>query len=70
MNFIEHIFGFAPDNGSGTMELVLVLVFCAAVMWIWSIHRTKLLAVRRAPERLPDSCSKGVLVHILSNRSQ
>jgi len=34
MNFIEHLVGFAPDGGSGTLELVLLFapVILACVM--------------------------------------
>jgi hypothetical protein len=32
MQFIEHWFGFSPDAGSGTTELLYVLVIAAAIL--------------------------------------
>ncbi len=32
MNFIEQIFGFSPDGGSGALELALILVAPAAIV--------------------------------------
>jgi len=33
MNFIELIFGFAPDNGSGFLELALIIVPAVAILY-------------------------------------
>ncbi len=33
MDFIERIFGFSPDGGSGAFELLLVAAPVAAVVW-------------------------------------
>lgn len=42
MHFIEQFFGFAPDAGSGWLELVLLTVFASFVAIGWrarSLHR-------------------------------
>jgi len=31
MTFIEHVFGLAPDNGSGSLELLMLLAPIAAL---------------------------------------
>ena len=37
MDFIEQIFGFGPDGGSGSFELALVVVPIAiVVLWRWA----------------------------------
>ena len=33
MDFIERIFGFSPDGGSGAFELLLLAAPFAAVLW-------------------------------------
>ena len=48
MDWIEQLFGFAPDNGDGTLELTLTLavivVLAAAVMW--KVPRARAAALR------------------------
>jgi hypothetical protein len=37
MDFIERIFGFSPDGGSGSFETALVLLAIGIVaLWRWS----------------------------------
>jgi hypothetical protein len=41
MDFIEQIFGFSPDGGSGSFELALVVVPIAiVVLWRWARSAT------------------------------
>ena len=35
MHFIEQLFGFAPDGGSGLLELVLLMVFVSLLAIGW-----------------------------------
>jgi len=35
MDFIERLFGIAPDAGSGTLEIALFLIPLAAVLLWW-----------------------------------
>ena len=48
MDWIERWFGVAPDNGDGTLELVIMTTIAAAVAVavIWRIPRTRTAAVR------------------------
>jgi hypothetical protein len=43
MDWIERWLGFAPDNGDGTLELVIMATIAAAVATagIWRIPRTR-----------------------------
>jgi hypothetical protein len=34
MDFIERIFGIAPDGGSGSLEVLLFLVPLAGIAWL------------------------------------
>jgi len=34
MDFIERIFGIAPDGGSGSLEMLLFLVPMAGIAWL------------------------------------
>ena len=47
MDWIEGWFGVAPDNGDGTLELVIIATVAAAVVVavIWRIPRTRTAAV-------------------------
>jgi hypothetical protein len=48
MDWIERWFGVAPDNGDGTLELVIMITIAAAAVLavIWRIPRTRTAAVR------------------------
>jgi hypothetical protein len=36
MDFIEQLFGFSPDGGSGSFELLLILApFLVAAVWFY-----------------------------------
>ena len=39
MDFIERIFGLAPDGGSGSLEFLLFLVPIAGIAWLASKRR-------------------------------
>ena len=40
MDFIERIFGFSPDGGSGAFELLLFAVPIAGLLWLrWQRKR-------------------------------
>lgn len=39
MDFIERIFGLAPDGGSGSLEFLLFLVPIAGIAWLASRRR-------------------------------
>jgi hypothetical protein len=53
MNFIEQIFGFWPDNGSGMIELWLILVpSFAAALWLLSKFGSKRPFCRAAGVRI------------------
>ena len=39
MDFIERSLGFAPDNGTGSFELVLVAIACLCVVYVVSRRR-------------------------------
>ena len=44
MDFIERSLGLAPDNGSGSLELLLLALGCLSVAYVLSRRR-------RAPHR-------------------
>ena len=48
MDWIERWLGVAPDNGDGTLELVIMATIAAAVAVavIWRIPRTRAAALR------------------------
>jgi hypothetical protein len=48
MDWIEQWFGFAPDNGDGTMELLIMLVVAAVIVVavVWRVPRTRAAALR------------------------
>jgi hypothetical protein len=48
MDWIERWLGFAPDNGDGTFELLIMATIAAAVVVavIWRIPRTRVAALR------------------------
>jgi hypothetical protein len=35
MDFIERIFGFSPDGGDGTFELLLFAIPIAGIVYLW-----------------------------------
>jgi hypothetical protein len=41
VDFIERVFGWAPDNGDGTFELLLFLVPLALIAIIWLRQRSR-----------------------------
>jgi hypothetical protein len=48
MDWIEQLFGFAPDNGDGTLELTLTLavIVVLAVVVFWKVPRARTAAAR------------------------
>jgi hypothetical protein len=48
MDFIEQIFGFAPDGGNGVFELLLFIVPIAGIITL-ALRRRKRAAERRKP---------------------
>lgn len=48
MDWIEQWFGFAPDNGDGTLELLIMLVAAAviAVAVVWRLPRARRALLR------------------------
>jgi hypothetical protein len=40
MDFIERIFGIAPDGGSGTFEFLLFAVPLAGIAILWAVRRS------------------------------
>jgi hypothetical protein len=42
MDFIEQLFGFSPDGGDGSFELLLFAVPIAALVMIFVIRRLRL----------------------------
>jgi hypothetical protein len=40
MDFIERIFGFAPDNGSGSLEFLLFVIPLVGCAWLLKRRRT------------------------------
>ena len=47
MDWIERWFGFAPDNGDGSLELLIAVVVAAAVVIVvlWRIPRARAAAL-------------------------
>jgi hypothetical protein len=45
MDFIEHLFGIAPDNGSGALEFLLFALPLAGVAWL-ALRRRKAVKSR------------------------
>ena len=41
MDFIERLFGIAPDGGSGTLEMALFLIPLAALLLLWYVRQRK-----------------------------
>jgi hypothetical protein len=39
MDFIERLFGIAPDGGSGWFEFLLFAVPLAGIAWLWQLRR-------------------------------
>jgi hypothetical protein len=39
MDFIEHLFGIAPDGGSGTLEMALFLIPLAVLFLLWYVRQ-------------------------------
>ena len=48
MDWIEQWFGIAPDNGDGTLELLIVLVVAAVIVSaaVWRVPRARTAASR------------------------
>ena len=48
MDWIEQWFGIAPDNGDGTLELLIVLVVAAVIVSaaVWRIPRARTTVLR------------------------
>jgi len=48
MDWIEQWFGFAPDNGDGTLELVIMAlaVGIVAVVIVWRVPKLRAAALR------------------------
>jgi hypothetical protein len=47
MDWIEQWFGFAPDNGDGTLELLIMLVVAAVIVVavVWRVPRARSAAM-------------------------
>jgi hypothetical protein len=41
MDFIERLFGIAPDGGSGTLEMALFLIPLAGLLLVWYLRQRK-----------------------------
>jgi hypothetical protein len=41
MDFIERIFGISPDGGSGSLELILLLIPIAVIAAVMAIRRNR-----------------------------
>ena len=52
MDFIERIFGFAPDGGSGSLELLLFVVPVVGVAAALAVRRWSRLRGRRESARV------------------
>ena len=48
MDWIEQWFGIAPDNGDGTLELLIVLVVAAVIVSaaVWRVPRARAAVLR------------------------
>ena len=68
MQFLEHVFGFAPDGGSGLLEvflLMLPLVLAAVVLnrkWIFRHSCTVRLPVTATSRAIEDSKSDSAFI--------
>jgi hypothetical protein len=47
MDFIERIFGFSPDGGSGSFELVLFLIPLVGIAAVYLLRRWQRERIRR-----------------------
>jgi hypothetical protein len=54
MDFIERWFGVSPDNGSGTAELLVLLVASAVVVGAGALLLSR-LGIVRSPAKAPYS---------------
>ena len=41
MDFIEQLFGIAPDGGTGWFEFLLFAVPLAGIAWLWQRYGSK-----------------------------
>jgi len=48
MNWIEQWFGFAPDNGDGSLELLIMLVVAAVIVVaaVWRVRPARAWVLR------------------------
>jgi hypothetical protein len=63
MDFIEQIFGFSPDDGSGALELFLILAPLAGIVvlaWRRRMHEV-MRHVRRAVLAASESGRRGIV---------
>jgi MYXO-CTERM domain-containing protein len=51
MDFIERIFGIAPDGGSGTFEFLLFAVPLAGLAILWGLRRRARARTRSKSKR-------------------
>jgi hypothetical protein len=49
MDFIERLFGFAPDGGSGSLEFLLFLIPLAGLVILAGYRRAARKRARREP---------------------
>ena len=42
MDFIERLFGIAPDGGSGTLEMTLFLIPLAVLLLLWYVRQRQM----------------------------
>jgi hypothetical protein len=47
MDFIERLFGISPDGGSGATEILWLLAFAAAALFVAFLAGRKVLRKRR-----------------------
>jgi len=58
MDFIERLFGFSPDGGSGIFELMLFAIPIAGIVMILAWRRSRASSRRSAEHhRIPSSSS-------------
>jgi hypothetical protein len=55
MDFIERIFGFSPDGGSGLFELLLFLIPLLGLVALWRLRSS--MALNRRQDKNKDSGS-------------
>jgi hypothetical protein len=41
MDFIERLFGIAPDGGTGSLEFLLFLIPIAGILLLWYVRQKK-----------------------------